>query len=124
MAILRTKKIALLNAEGHAEYLLGISEDIAERKRAEAQIARLAHYDPLTDLPNRVLFQKSLSEALARRARKGDALAVHFVDLDRFKTVNDTLGTLLKYQDDIEKIKGSEAANLLNQVKADLASRQ
>jgi diguanylate cyclase (GGDEF)-like protein/PAS domain S-box-containing protein len=92
MAILRTKKIALLNAEGHAEYLLGISEDIAERKRAEAQIARLAHYDPLTDLPNRVLFQKSLSEALARRARKGDALAVHFVDLDRFKTVNDTLG--------------------------------
>lgn len=91
-AILRTKKIALLNAEGRAEYLLGVSEDIAERKRAEAQIARLAHYDPLTDLPNRVLFQKSLGEALARRSRKGDALAVHFVDLDRFKTVNDTLG--------------------------------
>ncbi|NQE64666.1 EAL domain-containing protein [Caulobacter sp. RHG1] len=91
-AILRTKKIALRNAEGHAEYLLGVSEDIAERKRAEAQIARLAHYDPLTELPNRVLFQKSLSEALARRARKGDQLAVHFIDLDRFKTVNDTLG--------------------------------
>jgi len=92
MAILRTKKIALLNAEGHAEYLLGVSEDIAERKRAEAQIARLAHYDPLTELPNRVLFQKHLSEALARRVRKGDQLAVHFIDLDRFKTVNDTLG--------------------------------
>ena len=61
-------------------------------RRGVAQIARLAHYDPLTDLPNRVLFQKSLSEALARRSRKGDALAVHFVDLDRFKTVNDTLG--------------------------------
>ncbi|NKB21085.1 MAG: AAA domain-containing protein [Alphaproteobacteria bacterium] len=45
------------------------------------------------------------------------------IDLDP-ETVNDTLGTLLKYQDDIEKIKGSEAANLLNQVKADLASRQ
>ena len=92
VAILRTKKIALRNAEGHAEYLLGVSEDIAERKRAEAQIARLAHYDPLTELPNRVLFQKSLSDALARRARKGDQLAVHFIDLDRFKTVNDTLG--------------------------------
>jgi len=92
MAILRTKKIALRNAEGQAEYLLGVSEDIAERKRAEAQIARLAHYDPLTELPNRVLFQKHLSEALARRARKGDRLAVHFIDLDRFKTVNDTLG--------------------------------
>lgn len=92
MAILRTKKIALRNAEGQAEYLLGVSEDIAERKRAEAQIARLAHYDPLTELPNRVLFQRHLSEALARRARKGDQLAVHFIDLDRFKTVNDTLG--------------------------------
>jgi diguanylate cyclase (GGDEF)-like protein/PAS domain S-box-containing protein len=92
MAILRTKKIALCNAEGVPEYLLGVSEDIAERKRAEAQIARLAHYDPLTELPNRVLFQKSLTDALARRARKGDQLAVHFIDLDRFKTVNDTLG--------------------------------
>lgn len=92
VAILRTKKIAIQNAEGQAEYLLGVSEDIAERKRAEAQIARLAHYDPLTDLPNRVLFQKSLTDALSRRARKGDQLAVHFIDLDRFKTVNDTLG--------------------------------
>ena len=45
------------------------------------------------------------------------------IDLDP-ETVNDTLGTLLKYQDDIEKIKGSEAANLLGQVKADLAARQ
>ncbi|MDR6626391.1 EAL domain-containing protein [Caulobacter segnis] len=61
-------------------------------RRGVAQIARLAHYDPLSDLPNRVLFQKSLTEALARRARKGDQLAVHFIDLDRFKTVNDTLG--------------------------------
>jgi len=92
MAILRTKKIAILDAQGRPEFLLGVSEDIAERKRAEAQIARLAHYDPLTDLPNRVLFQKDLSEALARRARAGGHLAVHFIDLDRFKTVNDTLG--------------------------------
>lgn len=61
-------------------------------RRGVAQIARLAHYDPLTELPNRVLFQQHLSEALARRARKGDQLAVHFIDLDRFKTVNDTLG--------------------------------
>jgi len=91
-AILRTKKIAICNADGEPEYLLGVSEDIAERKRAEAQIARLAHYDPLTELPNRVLFQKHLTEALARRSRKGDQLAVHFIDLDRFKTVNDTLG--------------------------------
>jgi diguanylate cyclase (GGDEF)-like protein/PAS domain S-box-containing protein len=92
MAMLRTKKIAIADADGRAEYLLGVSEDIADRKRAEAQIARLAHYDPLTELPNRVLFQKHLGEALTRRARSGDQLAVHFIDLDRFKTVNDTLG--------------------------------
>ncbi|ALL12442.1 putative bifunctional diguanylate cyclase/phosphodiesterase [Caulobacter henricii] len=92
MAILRTKKIAIFDSEGKAEYLVGVSEDIADRKRAEAQIARLAHYDPLTELPNRVLFQKDLGEALSRRARSGDKLAVHFIDLDRFKSVNDTLG--------------------------------
>jgi PAS domain S-box-containing protein len=63
VALLRTKKIAIPGPDGAAEYLLGVSEDIAERKRAEAQIARLAHYDPLTDLPNRLLFQKDLSAA-------------------------------------------------------------
>ncbi|HJV42977.1 putative bifunctional diguanylate cyclase/phosphodiesterase [Caulobacter sp.] len=73
--------------------VLGLLQASNETNRqGVAQIARLAHYDPLTDLPNRVLFQKSLAEALARRARKGDQLAVHFIDLDRFKTVNDTLG--------------------------------
>jgi len=89
---LRTKKRALLGADGKAEYLIGVSEDISERKRAEAQIARLAHYDPLTDLPNRVLFQTSLREALGRSARQGESVAVHCIDLDRFKVVNDTLG--------------------------------
>ena len=92
IALLRTKKIAIPGPDGTAEYLLGVSEDIAERKRAEAQIARLAHYDPLTELPNRLLFQKGLSEALARASRREDLVAVHCLDLDRFKTVNDTLG--------------------------------
>jgi diguanylate cyclase (GGDEF)-like protein/PAS domain S-box-containing protein len=89
---LRTKKRAILDADGRPEYLIGVSEDISERKRAEAQIARLAHYDPLTELPNRVLFQQSLREALSRSARQGEPVAVHCIDLDRFKVVNDTLG--------------------------------
>lgn len=89
---LRTKKRAILGPDGKAEYLIGVSEDISERKRAEAQIARLAHYDPLTDLPNRVLFHKSLREALSRSARQGETVAVHCIDLDRFKVVNDSLG--------------------------------
>lgn len=89
---LRTKKRAILGADGRPEYLIGVSEDISERKRAEAQIARLAHYDPLTELPNRVLFHQSLREALSRSARHGEPVAVHCIDLDRFKVVNDTLG--------------------------------
>jgi len=91
-ALLRTKKIAIPGPDGQPEYILAVSEDIAERKRAEAQIARLAHYDPLTELPNRLLFQKDLSAALSRAARREELVAVHCIDLDRFKTVNDTLG--------------------------------
>ena len=91
-ALLRTKKIAIPGPDGQPEYILAVSEDIAERKRAEAQIARLAHYDPLTELPNRLLFQKDLSAALSRAGRREELVAVHCIDLDRFKTVNDTLG--------------------------------
>ncbi|EGV20215.1 bifunctional diguanylate cyclase/phosphodiesterase [Thiocapsa marina] len=66
--------------------------DITERKRSEEQILRLAYYDSLTGLPNRTLFKNQLAKRLTsvRRADKGFAL--HFLDLDRFKEVNDTLG--------------------------------
>jgi diguanylate cyclase (GGDEF)-like protein len=66
-------------------------EDVTERQRAEQQIAHLARHDPLTDLPNRMLFREKLSEALAHTGR-GQQLAVLYLDLDHFKTVNDTLG--------------------------------
>jgi diguanylate cyclase (GGDEF)-like protein len=66
-------------------------EDVTDREQAEAQIRRLAHYDALTGLPNRVLFRERLDEAFARGCR-GDASAVLCLDLDRFKSVNDTLG--------------------------------
>ena len=66
--------------------------NITERKRAELQIARLAHYDRLTGLPNRALFEARLDEALAGVARGGAPLALLFLDLDGFKAVNDTHG--------------------------------
>ena len=56
------------------------------------QIEKLAHYDPLTGLPNRALFQKQFADALARAARSGEGAAVLCIDLDHFKSVNDTLG--------------------------------
>jgi diguanylate cyclase (GGDEF)-like protein len=66
-------------------------EDITDRTRAEKQIARLAHYDALTDLPNRVSFRARLEQEL-KRTKRGEQLAVLYIDIDEFKTVNDTLG--------------------------------
>ncbi len=69
-------------------------EDITERRSAQARIDHLARHDALTDLPNRVLLRDELQEAL-QRLRAGDGLAVHCLDLDRFKEVNDATGHLV-----------------------------
>jgi diguanylate cyclase (GGDEF)-like protein len=66
-------------------------EDVTERRRAEAQIAHMSRHDALTDLPNRVLFRERMEQHLAR-VRRGESLAVLWLDLDHFKTVNDSLG--------------------------------
>jgi len=72
--------------------IYGVARDITERKRADELIAYQAYYDVLTDLPNRVLFKDRLSLALLQAKRKNVGLAVMFVDLDRFKVINDSLG--------------------------------
>jgi diguanylate cyclase (GGDEF)-like protein len=66
-------------------------EDITDRRRAESQVAHLALHDPLTDLPNRALLRERLETALGR-VHAGEQLAVLYLDLDHFKTVNDSLG--------------------------------
>ena len=73
-----------------AVVVLGV--DVTERERAEARIAHMALHDALTGLPNRVLFRERVDEALGRSRRAGDAVAVLCLDLDHFKSVNDTLG--------------------------------
>ncbi len=97
----------LCDAEGNVYRVAGISADITQRKEAEQKLLHLAHYDALTGLPNRTLFYDRLKQALAQAHRNRWMVAVIFLDLDRFKNVNDTLGHVV----------GDE---LLNQVSARL----
>ncbi len=85
------RKIVIRDRGGEPRYLLGVIEDVTERKRSAERIAHLAHYDALTDLPNRVFFREQIEQSL-KRVRRGEQLAVLYLDLDKFKSVNDTLG--------------------------------
>lgn len=71
---------------------VGVFSDITTVKQSEAQFHYLAHHDPLTDLPNRLLFHDLLYQSVHRAARHEQKFAVIFIDLDRFKHINDTMG--------------------------------
>ena len=78
--------------EGKIFGFRGVGHDITERKRAEDRIQYLATHDALTGLPNRLMFNQLLNHAIQSAKRHKRQLAVFFIDLDRFKTINDTLG--------------------------------
>ncbi|MCE5312037.1 MAG: diguanylate cyclase [Nitrospiraceae bacterium] len=71
---------------------IGVTRDISERKKLEKQLQQMAHYDMLTNLPNRTLFSDRFQQALTLAKRNDKLLAIMFIDLDRFKPVNDTYG--------------------------------
>jgi diguanylate cyclase (GGDEF)-like protein len=107
---------------------VSIHQDITAQKKAEAEITHLAHYDALTALANRVLFLRHINEATARCRANDAAFAVHILDLDRFKEVNDTLGhacgdlllrivaqrllTVVRKEDIVARLGGDEFAIL------------
>ncbi|QSA96911.1 PAS domain S-box protein [Methylococcus sp. EFPC2] len=83
---------AVCDASGVVQHYVGMFSDITVLKEHERQLERIAHYDALTNLPNRVLLADRLHLAMAQAQRRGDRLAVAYLDLDGFKAINDSYG--------------------------------
>ncbi|GBG13215.1 diguanylate cyclase [Novimethylophilus kurashikiensis] len=83
---------AVLDAHGQVTHWLIVFTDISDLKESQDRLQYLAYHDPLTHLPNRMLFQDRLQQAIAQTTRGVHGVAVMYLDLDRFKNINDTLG--------------------------------
>jgi len=89
---IRASLSAIRDAQGMVTSYMALLSDITDRKRLEEETRHLAHHDPLTNLPNRVLFMDRLAQALATNRRQHAEFALMFLDLDHFKNINDTNG--------------------------------
>lgn len=128
------RSIAVWDESGRATRMVGSQTDITDRKRAEERLAYGALHDALTGLPNRTLFMDRLSLALKRSRREKHLFAVLFLDLDRFKTINDSLGhaagdelliavarrleSVLRPGDTVARLGGDEFAVILDHLDA------
>ncbi len=126
---------AVKNSQQEVTHYVAIFNDITERKKAEAEIQKLAFYDPLTQLPNRRLLLDRFSTALPASARNNEYGATLFIDLDYFKVLNDTLGheygdlllqevavrikTCIREMDTVSRFGGDEFVVLLESVDKD-----
>ncbi|EAQ96167.2 bifunctional diguanylate cyclase/phosphodiesterase [Congregibacter litoralis] len=111
---------------------MAIFTDISQLKETEEQLQKLAHYDPLTNLPNRFLVNECLEHSIRRAQRRSDHLAVFFLDIDSFKNINDSLGhfagdkllkttanrlkALLRDDDSVGRIGGDEFLMVLDDI--------
>ena len=120
------------DARGQVLRMSGTNADIAARKRAEEKLAHLAHHDGLTGLPNRSLFHERLARAMARARRDKTLTAILYLDIDKFKIINDTMGhatgdallkefaqrlaTCVRSVDTVARVGGDEFALVLEQL--------
>jgi len=82
----------IMDEQGRPMRIDGVASDVTRHKESQALLYRAAHHDALTGLPNRKLMQERLRQGLARHDREGGTLALMLIDIDRFKTINDSLG--------------------------------
>lgn len=120
---------AIRDDAGHTTHYVSVFSDISSLKQSQGELERLAHFDPLTELPNRMLFQDRLNHAIDRAQRYGHMIAVLLLDLDGFKTVNDSLGhpvgdrllqevagrlkSCIRVEDTVARLGGDEFALIL-----------
>ncbi|MFW6341199.1 MAG: EAL domain-containing protein [Wenzhouxiangella sp.] len=132
--------VATRNADGSIAHFDGVISDITERKQAEEAVHRLAHFDDLTGLPNRSLLNDRIRQAIAHANRRQRPIAVMFMDLDRFKAVNDSLGhgigdqlliavserlqTSLRQYDTISRLGGDEFVIVMPGAGVDAAAQK
>ena len=90
--IVTSTRLPIAGSDGNLQYMIGVVQDVTQRKRDEARIAHMAHHDPLTDLPNRTAFKECLEATLEQAAKTKENFAVLCIDLDRFKEINDVFG--------------------------------
>ena len=85
------RRIVIRDRSDEPQYLINLVDDITERKLSSDRMVHLAHYDALTDLPNRALFHEQLEQEI-KRINRGEQFAVLYIDIDEFKGINDSLG--------------------------------
>ncbi|WP_262049249.1 EAL domain-containing protein [Bradyrhizobium sp. Bra78] len=91
MRYITSTRISIRDGSGEPQYLISVVDDVTERRRADEKIAHMAHYDALTDLPNRTLFREQIERELAK-VPGGGQFALLYIDVDEFKGINDSLG--------------------------------